>query len=498
VRELRRALEDLRHEKEITDFKAARVDDLEETVVELKRSNRGLEEKIARLCEAPFISDAFGQHESRLEFEKVLAERQDYLSKIDHLQEAVRTQYSALVSLKQQAAKLREEKEEAEKNCDELRTRYSQLEAGTSLLQDKLRLYSGEDGVNIEDLERALTLIKRRSEPIGKLDFLKNADGFDDPITLPLLKKKAQEIQIINLNLTKEVERLENMLKIQTNINRDLNKELENFTHKKDKDKKELEQRAQDFEELAMKRLNKIHTLEAQLREVVYGLSKKKRGKHAGHRPQDQGDDLETISEVGTENVLLSELLEEKNGDIDPDENMLEVWVKGATIKDGVVVPGSSTFVVFDFFDYESQTTSIMPTSKPHWDFAATYKITVDDFFLRYLATDGLSFELNMVLSSSLSHPHPTSPSLGDSRRLHHARPMHSTSSVALEIQTSGQIRKVSNDLSSNWRNHRPSGSGYSSGASCHRVVSSFLRKTSRGKETHQRSINEKSYRGCK
>lgn len=400
MRELRRVLEDLRHEKEITDIKAARVDDLEETVVELKRTNRGLEDKIARLCEAPFISDAFGQHETRLEFEKVLAERQDYLSKIDHLQEAVRTQYSALVTLKQQAAKLREEKEEAEKNCDDLRAKYSQLEAGTSLLQDKLRLYSGEDGVNIEDLERALTLIKRRSEPVGKLDFLKQTDGFEDPITLPHLKKKAQEIQIVNLNLTKEVERLENMLKIQTNINRDLNKELENFTHKKDKDKKELEQRAQDFEELAMKRLNKIHTLEAQLREVVYGLSKRKRGQTAHGKKNFEafGEDLETISEVGTENVLLSELLEEKNGDIDPDENMLEVWVKSASIKDGVILPGSSTFVVFDFFDYESQTTSIMPTSKPHWDFAATYKVTVDDFFLRYLATDGITFELNMVI----------------------------------------------------------------------------------------------------
>lgn len=399
MRELRRVLEDLRHEKEITDIKAARVDDLEETVVELKRTNRGLEDKIARLCEAPFISDAFGQHETRLEFEKVLAERQDYLSKIDHLQEAVRTQYSALVTLKQQAAKLREEKEEAEKNCDELRAKYSQLEAGTNLLQDKLRLYSGEDGVNIEDLERALTLIKRRSEAVGKLDFLKQSDGFDDAITLPLLKKKAQEIQIINLNLTKEVERLENMLKIQTNINRDLNKELENFTHKKDKDRKELEQRAQDFEELALKRLNKIHTLEAQLREVVYGLSKRKRGQISnGKKNYDaMGDDLETISEVGTENVLLSELLEEKNGDIDPDENMLEVWVKGATIKEGVILPGSSTFVVFDFFDYESQTTSIMPTSKPQWDFAATYRVKVDDFFLRYLATDGITFELNMV-----------------------------------------------------------------------------------------------------
>ena len=66
VRDLRRALEELRHEKEASDIKAERVDDLDQLNNELRRSNRSLEDKIARLCEAPFISDAFGQHESRV------------------------------------------------------------------------------------------------------------------------------------------------------------------------------------------------------------------------------------------------------------------------------------------------------------------------------------------------------------------------------------------------------------------------------------------------
>jgi hypothetical protein len=35
--------------------------------------------------------------------------------------------------------------------------------------------------------------------------------------------------------------------------------------------------------------------------------------------------------------------------------------------------------------------------SKPQWDFAATYKIVVDDFFLRYLAMDVMVLELNLV-----------------------------------------------------------------------------------------------------
>jgi First C2 domain of RPGR-interacting protein 1 len=35
--------------------------------------------------------------------------------------------------------------------------------------------------------------------------------------------------------------------------------------------------------------------------------------------------------------------------------------------------------------------------NKPAWDFATTFKIIVDDFLLRFLATDVITLELNMV-----------------------------------------------------------------------------------------------------
>jgi hypothetical protein len=48
VRDLRRALEELRHEKEGTDAKAVRAEELEEAVRELRQGNRSLEDKISR------------------------------------------------------------------------------------------------------------------------------------------------------------------------------------------------------------------------------------------------------------------------------------------------------------------------------------------------------------------------------------------------------------------------------------------------------------------
>lgn len=186
------------------------------------------------------------------------------------------------------------------------------------------------------------------------------------------------------------------------------------MVHKVDKDKRELLQRAEDFEELAVRRLKKIHTLEAQLRQFVYDVSKSASKKFAagivpgafragagegGAGAVDVGDTATLVSE---DNALLSDLIDEKGGDLSPDENLLEIWVKGATVKDGRIPTGASTFVVIDFFDYESQTTALVSGHKPLWDFAATFKIHVDDFLLRYLATDVITLELNLV---SKVHP---------------------------------------------------------------------------------------------
>lgn len=218
MRDLRRALEDLRHEKEVADAKASRASDLEDVVAELRHNNRSLEERIARLCETPFINDAFSKQENLMRLEDAAREREEYKTKVSHLQEAVRTHFSALTSLKQQAAQLREEKEAADQRCEEMRLKHQQLEAGQSALQDKLRLYSGDDGVDIESLEHALTLVKRRTEALEGVPFLEKAEA--NMITLPALKKRVEEKGLLNLQLAQEVERLETMLKLQSGINR--------------------------------------------------------------------------------------------------------------------------------------------------------------------------------------------------------------------------------------------------------------------------------------
>lgn len=405
----------------MSDIKAGRVKEQEETITELRQGNRNLEDKISRLCQTPFIGEAFGNQEAQYRVEDVTRERNDLQTKIDHLQEAVRTHYSALVTLRQQAAKLREEKEEAEKVAEGMRSQQQELKNGHSLLQDKLRMYSGEDGVSVEDLERALTVVKRRSEAgAGRLDFLEDPDGVmdgdghkigpDHASYVPLLKRKSQELQVLNLNLTREVERLESMLKLQSGINRDLHKELEQLVAHRDKDKAEILKRAESFEELAMRRQEKIFALESQIRQYIYGMVKRSKGGKGEGGDPGRLLDVSSSAEFNNgndtaEQELLSDLIEDAGGEIQPDDNLMEVWIKGCTIRDNVLTPGCSTFVVTDFFDYESQSTGLVSGNNPKYDFATTFKITVDDFLLRHLATDVISFELNMVRIYALNLP---------------------------------------------------------------------------------------------
>ena len=124
VRDLRRTLEELRYEKEIADIKAMRVSELDILVQELQTTNKNLESRIAHLCETPFINEAFSQQQLQLKYQETLHQIEDYKVKMNHLQEAVKTHYSALTSLKQQASAWREEKSELERKFEEAKMRY--------------------------------------------------------------------------------------------------------------------------------------------------------------------------------------------------------------------------------------------------------------------------------------------------------------------------------------------------------------------------------------
>lgn len=60
---------------------------------------------------------------------------------------------------------------------------------------------------------------------------------------------------------------------------------------------------------------------------------------------------------------------------IDMSNPNLQVWVVGAELEPEVLSAGASSFIVVDFFDFESQATPLLPGVSPAFDFATTFKV---------------------------------------------------------------------------------------------------------------------------
>jgi hypothetical protein len=51
------------------------------------------------------------------------------------------------------------------------------MKTGNDIVQDQLRLYSGDGGLDIDMLEKAITIVKRRTDAFDRLPFLEDPDN---------------------------------------------------------------------------------------------------------------------------------------------------------------------------------------------------------------------------------------------------------------------------------------------------------------------------------
>ena len=302
--------------------------------------------------------------------------------------------------MKDQCQELKIAKESAEAERDEYKSQLSTSEAGNNVLKDKMTLYAGDDGVDVHELEKALTIVKRRDDPTPDMSHLglEAVEGdvsqlANGPDAVPALKRKVKELYDLNQQMRYELDRTEDMRKAQVAINKELHIELTSLQQLKDTEAKDLVLKVKDLEGLAARRLARVGTLEAQVKQQLYSVKMGHKGK-ALLPGLAEGDEDDATAGGDT-------LLEELGGadNLGADENIVEVWVKEAALDENGEFgnPGAPTFVIIDFFNFESEATPVLEGRKPQYDFASTYRINMDDFFLKFLATQTLVIELSQV-----------------------------------------------------------------------------------------------------
>ena len=188
-----------------------------------------------------------------------------------------------------------------ERSTSQLKLRSPTEQAQSTVTEDKAKLFGGLDGVDMEELERALTIVKKR-------EHMKNPDDFDflekiDPeigndLRQADFKKKLEELRERHLQTQYELERAEKMLKVQMSINRDLHLELEDASSKKSAKHAELLQKVEDYEALNVKRLQRIHTLEAQLKQARYSTGKSSKLRSIDEEPAETTESRTSLAEL--------------------------------------------------------------------------------------------------------------------------------------------------------------------------------------------------------
>jgi len=375
IRDLRRKVQHLQGENEKLFMFKQKADDLEVDLAASKEESRRLEDRLTSLCESPFINDAY---ESRSRIEKLSKlerdERQQKVQ-IEHLKETAKMHHAEIQALKSNAEQLLQHRDKLLEENQALKGKLEQLERGTNLLEDKVQIFTGDSGVDTSELEKALTMVRRGKESMSSVDFLESSAAQSGG------GKKFQELQIAHLNTCRELEVAERMLKAQTNINKDLNDEITELQQRLKGSNNDLLRKLDDYETLCARRLQKIHALEAQVKQL---LKKQKSKTGRSSLGRDEGDDNISIASLAV-----------SASDFGPGENLIEVWVMSAELNEQKVEPSATTFVMMDFYDYETQNSPLLSGLKPQYNFAATYRVNVDHFFLRYMASESLTLELN-------------------------------------------------------------------------------------------------------
>eukprot|EP00939_MAST-03C_sp_MAST-3C-sp1_P004159 g4159.t1 len=391
IRELRREVQELVGDRQQLVGCKRRIEELDDELRECRAEARELEQRNLQLCSSPFVDVDVADRRDRvrkLELSEKMIRQQKV--QIAHLQETARTHHKSIVTLREQLSATRKENRTLVQDNEGLSaelhdaTRRVRSVGGDGIADEEtLRILDATD----EDVHRALAIVRRRREIGGDRRATTNDDADADVFEL---RQKIEALRTEKLQLLTDVEKAENMLEIQTRINHDLETKIATGSGGG------VSGSMENVELKLEERTEQVRSLRAQLEGLLGGdgggggggnTERKKGPKTSSSLQQLQGDDDAVAAAAAAARVTRDLLDGEPLG---PSENVLEIWIRGGRFDGGLVPKDVSTFCMLDFFDFETQTTPLRTGLRPKYDFSATFRIKVDEFFLSRLVAGGV------------------------------------------------------------------------------------------------------------
>ncbi|XP_047133171.1 protein fantom isoform X1 [Hydra vulgaris] len=346
------------------------LDQKEEQINDLKAEVQLLKEAHEKLLHSTFDLEKDREFRSK---------EKQYQIKIAQLEATIKCDVSEKNEIIDKLTSERDISELSKRQLRDLQVKYFELQENYNNLMEKMKFFSNESSVDFNEIQEALFLIKTRKEKESQdLLFLDKAENQIDKD----LRKEIQQLNVSHAETIRELEKTRSMLVLQHNINKDYQKEVEITTKKMEELKRECDIRVKEYAELLDIRAARIKKLESQLKDIAYGTKQYK---------------------IKKDDTLLDE--DDDDGDaefqLERGENIFEIHFGKAYItKDGLKeFNGSepSTFLSYEFFEHELQTTPLAFGINVDFNHTSTYKVKVDDFFLHYLQKEPMLVEFHQA-----------------------------------------------------------------------------------------------------
>ena len=388
----------LENELQMQQSALEKLDEYTTMIENYKKKEKMMEDKITELCESPFIKQINERDKNFVklrETQTALSEAQRLLQIENEKMEELKTKYNELTEnynkIKQERDQFREDgmrykidKEEREKKgkeFDEVFNKFSQfgeIDSNYEKITNLLRGQISKDskGNNWEDI-----------------DFLEKMNK--SPHTNEELKKEINRLIIEKGTLGKELEKTQNILAIQQQLNEDLKK------------KQEIEKK------LYMKQINSLRKI-AELvdRRNIPGDIDLNVLYNKEIKPKEKEEE-KNINEININNInqeiinrsvytSITGFSKDSNEDeISIDENYLDLYITSANFdnegiqnKLGIEIDNLMSFISVDFYLHETQTSNLMTGQRPNYNFQLSFKVIEDENFISYLQDEYIIIEL--------------------------------------------------------------------------------------------------------
>ncbi|XP_065064438.1 protein fantom-like [Rhopilema esculentum] len=366
----------LQNEIRHADFLKKTLSEKDETIADLKAENDVLKDAQERILQSTF--DAERERRFR-------QKEREYQVKISQLEAVSKADVLEKNELLDKLSREKDENEKVQNELKEVRVNYYSQKELYEDLADKMKFFSKESNIDFDEMQEALMLIKTRKEKQSQeLSFL----GQVEEEMSQDLRKQLLELQTSHAETINELDKTRNMLKMQSQINKDYQTEVGTATRKMDDLKRDCDARVKEYAEMLDIRAERIKKLEAQLKDIAYGTKQYKIEPTELH-------ELESAQDEAVVDV---------NYELERGQNVLEIHIgKVLVTKQGLAVFGNAepvTFVTWEFFEFEMQATPVISGQRPVFGFTAQYIVNVDDFFLHYIQKECICIEFHQAVGT--------------------------------------------------------------------------------------------------